>query len=171
MVVSLPHLPKARSVVSLPHFPKALLVVSLPHLPKARSVVSLPHLQKIALGLTPSPRVPHPLTYTMATLSEQDKATLREIVKVNFLSLASINMDYIFSQIEDLLPKSALLITYAKNEDDDEFYEAHEDEIDHLKNEFWSILMCGLYLQHDLSDDYEAVLEKVLKWLKERPVE
>ena len=109
-------------------------------------------------------------TDKMAELSELDKETLREIVKIIFSDLTFINMDRIFSKIEDLLPECGILITYAKNEDLD-FYDEHEAKIVDLDNKFIYILTCGLTINVYESGDYDAISEKLYDWLSKRPVQ
>ena len=106
----------------------------------------------------------------MAELSELDKETLREVVKIIFSDLTFINMDRIFSKIEDLLPECGILITYAKNEDLD-FYDEHEAKIVDLDNKFIYILTCGLTINVYESGDYDAISEKLYDWLSKRPVQ
>ena len=105
----------------------------------------------------------------MAELSELDKETLREIVEMTFSDLTYINMDRIYSKIEELLPESGVLIAYAKNEDENGYYDA--DELDELEDKFISIMTCGLTINMHQVEKYDEIVLKLYNWLRKRPVQ
>ena len=109
----------------------------------------------------------------MAELSELDKETLRSIVESIHPDLSYINMDRIYSDIEDLLSRSDEIITFAKFDPNDvernTFFEENQGEIDDQEYEYCYILMCKTTIDSEWA--MTDMLEKVYEWLQRRPIQ
>lgn len=100
-------------------------------------------------------------------LSAQDMADIGEIVRKIHYDLKFINMDYIYRRIEKLISEPTFKIYLASIKNDGEISEENEYVISDFEDNFVRILMCSVFIQHDLGDEQQDILDDFNKWLLE----
>ncbi len=108
--------------------------------------------------------------------SEQDKEAIQKIVKIIHYDLRFVNMDYVYSEVEQLVQNpdfATFIIKYRTCMDDnnDNDDDNDDDDIDYNDNndieaKVLEIFTLSMFVEKDLSDTYDEVLYAVKKWFK-----
>lgn len=117
--------------------------------------------------------------------SEEDKKSIQEIIGIVHVDIKYINLEYVYSELERQfqIPLFSKYISYLDNNkkdendtEDEEEYDREENdrkyemykEVENCEYELLNIFMCGLFIEKDLSEVQEEILEKIKEWLDKR---